>query len=590
MRTPCVPLQKRRAARVFSLLRFTNGYRVPLVLGPVMVILEVLFEVMIPFLMSRIIDVGIANSDLQYIVRMGLYMIGLALISLVCGAVAARFSAKATMGFAKNLRKGLFEKVQEYSFMNIDRFSTSSLVMRLTTDVSTLQNAFLMMIRTLVRAPVMLVAATFMAFSINSRLVSIFLIAIPVLAVALGIIMKLAFPRFQSLLRIYDDMNASVQENLIGIRVVKSFVRSDHEKKKFSASSLDVLKAGVRAESLVITNFPIMMLIMYSCIIAIMWFGGNMIISGSMLTGQLISFISYVSQILISLMMISMVFVMLVLSRASIQRIREVFNEKIDITDDDADPSVTPEDGSVDFENVTFSYKKGQTPNVLQDISLHISSGETIGLIGGTGSSKSTLVSLIPRLYDATEGVVKVGGHDVKDYKIETLRDSVSVVLQKNVLFSGTIKDNLRWGNEHATDEEIAEACRAAAADEFIRSFPNGYETDLGQGGVNVSGGQKQRLCIARALLKKPKVIILDDSTSAVDTATDQQIQEAFREKLDHVTTIIIAQRISSVMHADRIIVMDDGRINDIGTHEELLKRNTIYQEVYTSQMKGAIA
>lgn len=561
-------------------------YKWSTIFAPLSIIAEVLLEITIPVLMSRIVDNGIPNKDLAYIVKIGLLMVIMAIAGMCAGALSSRLAAKASMGFASELRSGLFKSVQRFSFSNVDRFSSASLVTRLTTDVTNAQNAFQMCIRMLVRAPVMLVGATIMAFSINSSLVSVFLITIPILAATLFIITKMAHPRFIAMLKKYDGLNSTVQENLISIRVVKSFVRSAYEKDKFKNANDGLMNASLRAEKVVIFNMPIMQLSVYACIIAILWFGGNMIAAGNMETGELISFISYVTQILMSLMTICMVFTNIVISRASLSRIIEVLNEQPDIKDS-AKEDIPVNDGSIEFKNVTFSYYSTAEEVNLKNINVKIHSGETIGIIGGTGSAKSTLVQLIPRLYDADEGEVLVGGRNVRDYKLKTLRSSVAMVLQKNVLFSGTIKENLRWGNAQATDEEIEAACKAACAHDFITSFPNGYETELGQGGVNVSGGQKQRLCIARALLCKPKILILDDSTSAVDTATDARIRDALKTALKGATKLIIAQRITSVCEADRIIVMDDGRISDIGTHEELLKRNEIYREVYTSQQKG---
>lgn len=563
-------------------------YKKYAILTPVIIIGEVLMEIMIPFVMAKILDVGInGDGGIPYIIKMGIVMLLMAAFSLICGALAGKFAATAGMGFAKNVRKELFNKIQDFSFKNVDKFSTASLVTRLTTDVTNTQNAFMMIIRTAVRAPMMMIGATIMAVTINLRLSVIFFIAIPFLGIALFLIGYHAHPRFQKMLKKYDAMNASVQENLIGIRVVKAFVREKHENKKFEASADDVRKAQLFAEKLVILNNPIMQLTMYASIVAIFWFGGNMIIGGTMETGQLTSFLTYVTQILMSLMMISFIFIMCIISRASIARISEVLNEQPDICDGSG-KDVFVGDGSIKFENVSFSYVNDESNCALTDINLEIKSGETIGIIGGTGSSKTSLVQLIPRLYDTTSGTVYVGGHDVKEYSLEHLRDEVAMVLQKNVLFSGTIKENLKWGNENADDDEIIDACKSAQAHDFIMSFPDGYDTDLGQGGVNVSGGQKQRLCIARALLKKPKIIILDDSTSAVDTATDSKIRQAFREKLADTTTIIIAQRISSVSDADKIIVLDDGRISGIGTHEQLIESNEIYREVYESQQKGS--
>ncbi len=569
-----------------TLLPYMKKYKWSTIFAPLSIIAEVLLEITIPVLMSRIVDNGIPNKDLAYIVKIGLLMVIMAIAGMCAGALSSRLAAKASMGFASELRSGLFKSVQRFSFSNVDRFSSASLVTRLTTDVTNAQNAFQMCIRMLVRAPVMLVGATIMAFSINSSLVSVFLITIPILAATLFIITKMAHPRFIAMLKKYDGLNSTVQENLISIRVVKSFVRSAYEKDKFKNANDGLMNASLRAEKVVIFNMPIMQLSVYACIIAILWFGGNMIAAGNMETGELISFINYVTQILMSLMTICMVFTNIVISRASLSRIIEVLNEQPDIKDS-AKEDIPVNDGSIEFKNVTFSYYSTAEEVNLKNINVKIHSGETIGIIGGTGSAKSTLVQLIPRLYDADEGEVLVGGRNVRDYKLKTLRSSVAMVLQKNVLFSGTIKENLRWGNAQATDEEIEAACKAACAHDFITSFPNGYETELGQGGVNVSGGQKQRLCIARALLCKPKILILDDSTSAVDTATDARIRDALKTALKGATKLIIAQRIASVCEADRIIVMDDGRISDIGTHEELLKRNEIYREVYTSQQKG---
>ncbi|WP_244833866.1 ABC transporter ATP-binding protein [Clostridium sp. BJN0001] len=563
-------------------------YRRYALLTPVVMIGEVVMEVALPFIMARIIDVGIQNKDITYITKMGILMIVMALLSLTFGALAARFSAIAGTGFSNGVRKKLFYKIQEFSFSNVDKFSTPSLVTRLTTDVTNLQNAFMMVIRIMVRAPMMLVCAIFMSIYINARLSLIFFVAVPILGVAFYFISKGAFPRFKSMLKKYDKMNARVQENLVAIRVVKAFVREDYEIKKFNFSADEVRKAQLRAEKIIIFNMPIMQLVMYGCMIAVSWFGGNLIISQNMQTGQLMSFISYVTQILMSLMMISMIFVMLVLTRASVSRIIEIFDEEVDIKNNIKNPKKEVKNGSISFENVTFKYTKESENVALSNINLDIKSGETIGIIGETGSSKSTLVQLISRLYDVNEGKILVGGVDVRDYDTECLRNSVATVLQKNVLFSGTIIDNLRWGNENATEEEVINACKDADAHNFIMGFPNKYKTDLGQGGVNLSGGQKQRLCIARALLKKPKIIIMDDSTSAVDTNTDSNIRKALRKNLKGTTTIIIAQRISSISECDRIVMMSDGKIDQIGTHKELLKNNMIYKEIYDSQQKGA--
>lgn len=570
-----------------KLLSYVGKYQKQAILSPVAILGEVAMEVMIPLVMESIIDDGIKEGNIKHVALMGTLMVGMALVSLFFGAIAGRLSAVGAVGFAKNLRSALFRKVQSFSFANVDKFSTASLTTRLTTDVTNVQMSFMMFIRTAVRAPMMLIFALIMAINANARLSVVFLCAIPVLGTAIALIMTKAHPRFKAMLTLYDNMNARVQENLIGIRTVKAFVREDYEKKKFSDSTEAVRNAQVRAEKLVILTMPFMQMCMYLSIVAILFFGGKMIIGGDMLTGELTQFITYVGQILMSLMMLSFMFMMFVISRASIQRIYEVLTEEADIVSPE-NAATDVADGSVSFKNVSFSYFKDMNNLALDKINIDIKSGETVGIIGGTGSSKTSLVQLIPRLYDATDGEVLVGGINVREYDLDALRNNVAMVLQKNVLFSGTIKENLKWGNENATDEEIIEACKQACAHDFITSFPNGYEQDLGQGGVNVSGGQKQRLCIARALLKKPKILILDDSTSAVDTATDASIRKAFRENLGDVTTFIIAQRISSVQDADRIIVMDDGKITDVGTHEQLLEKSSIYREVYESQQKGS--
>lgn len=570
-----------------KLMPCVGRYKVYAVLAPIMMLIEVAMEVLLPIVMKEIIDNGISAQNTEYCLRMGLLMIGMSLFSMLGGALSGKFAAIAGTGFAKGVRKSLFEKIQDFSFYNVDRYSTASLVTRLTTDVTNTQMAFMTVIRILVRGPAMLIFATAMAITINARMSLIFAVAIPVLAVSLFFIMTKAHPRFKIMLKKYDNLNSTVQEDLVAIHTVKSFVREDYENKKFMDCSEEVRKTQVHAEKLIILNGPIMQLCMYGCMIAVFFFGANLTINGMMTTGDITSFITYIMQILMSLMMIAMSLVQVVLSRASMSRIVEVIDEKIDIDDTSADPSLKPMDGSVVFNDVKFGYSKNAGNLVFNGIDFSIKSGETVGIIGGTGSAKSTLVQLIPRLYDVCGGSVVVGGHDVREYKLRNLRDDVAMVLQKNVLFSGTILENLRWGNENATMEQVIEAAKAAEAHDFIMSFPKGYDTDLGQGGVNVSGGQKQRLCIARALLKNPKIIILDDSTSAVDTATDARIRAAFRKNLKHITTIIIAQRISSVSDADKIIVMDDGKIDGIGTHDELMKSNEIYREVYASQMKG---
>lgn len=571
------------------ILACVGEYKKYAILTPLVMIGEVIMEILIPFVMASMIDKGIlGEGGISYIVKMGALMVVMALISLNFGRMGAKYGAKAGMGFAKNLRGTMFDKVQDFSFSNVDKFQTSSLITRLTTDVTNTQNAFMMVIRMAARAPVMLVGATIMAVLINKSLSVVFLIAIPVLGVALGLIMSNAHPRFVKMLSLYDRMNNDVQENLTGIRVVKAFVREPLETKKFEASADAVRKAQVFAEKLIILNGPVMQLSMYGCMIAILWFGGNMVIDGRFELGQLSSFINYIGQILNSLMMISMIFIMMIISRASMTRIYEVLEEEIDLSDEGSDKELALEEGSIEFRNVAFSYARDKENLTLSNVNFTIKSGETIGIIGGTGSSKTTLVQLIPRLYDVLEGEIYLGGHDVKEYTLEHLRSEVAMVLQKNVLFSGSILENLRWGNKKATREEIEEACKAAQAHDFIMSFPEGYETQLGQGGVNVSGGQKQRLCIARALLKKPKIIILDDSTSAVDTATDKKIREALKDKLNGTTTIIIAQRISSVSDADRVLVLEDGAVDAFDTPAALMENNEIYKEVYESQQKGA--
>ena len=573
-----------------KLTPFIQGYWLRSALASATVICEVLIEVYIPYLMADIINIGIANGDVSFIFRRGLLMIAMACLSLSMGALSGWFAADASAGFAKNLRAGLFRKVQGFSFANVDKFSTASLVTRLTTDVTNVQQSFMMVIRTLVRAPLMLIAATVMAVRLNAELATVFAFAIPLLGAFIIILGSKALPRFKAMLKKYDGLNAEVQENLIAIRVVKAFVREKHENERFTSSAEAVREAQAKAERLLVLGMPVSQYALYLCMIAVCYIGGHLIVAGDMLTGDLMSFISYVSQILSSLLMVSMMFVSLTMTRASMTRILEVLDEQNDITDDDASASLSVPDGSIEFRDVCFSYAKDPNNLTLSHINLKIRCGETIGIIGGTGSAKSSLVQLIPRLYDVLSGSVLVGGHDVREYKIKALRDSVSMVLQKNVLFSGTIRDNLRWGDKDATQEEIEAACRAAQAHDFIMSFPNGYDTDLGQGGVNVSGGQKQRLCIARALLKHPKVVILDDSTSAVDTATDASIRRALHEEFSHITTLIIAQRVASVMNADKIIILDEGRIADMGTHDELMARSAIYREIYTSQMKGAEA
>ena len=560
-------------------------------MSPVVMIGEVVMEVIIPFIMAKIIDDGIGanggQGDLQFVIRYGLIMIGCACISLVCGVLGTVSSTYGAQGFAYTLRNRLFNKIQNFSFANIDKFSTASLITRLTTDVNMAQNVYRMLIHMCVRSPFMLIAGTIMAFKINARMAILFLIAIPIIAVGVLIISSIAHPRFEKMMKKFDGLNATIQENLVGIRIVKAYVRGEYEEEKFTNAAADVKNAQVRAEKVIIFSMPLMQLVMYISMIAVMWFGGKQVVAGTMLSGELISFFTYVTQVLSSLMMLGMVFVSIIMVKASNKRIIEVLDEVPDLTNP-ANPVMTVADGSVEFDNVSFSYNKKADNCILRDINLKIKSGQVVGIIGGTGSSKTSLVSLLPRLYDVFSGSVKIGGRDVRDYDLSALRDSVAMVLQKNVLFSGTIKENLRWGNPDATDEEIKAACRAADADNFVSSFPDGYETMLGQGGVNVSGGQKQRLCIARALLKSPKILILDDSTSAVDTATETRIRTALRDLAPQTTKIIIAQRISSVKDADIIFVLDDGVLSGSGTHEELLAKNEIYREVFESQQQGS--
>ena len=571
-----------------KLASYIKEYKKASILTPVFVILEVVMEVIIPMLMSKIIDIGIPNKDIKYILEIGIFLTISAIMSLVFGMLSGRFAAKASSGFAKNLRQGMFYKIQEFSFEDIDKFSTSSLITRLTTDVTNVQMAFMMIIRILVRGPVMLIAALFMAFSIDARLSCVFLVAIPILGVALFYIAIKAHPNFEKVFKKYDKLNEVVQENVSGIRVVKAYANEEHEEKKFGDVNNEVYNYFKKAEKIVAFNSPIMQFVVYFSVLIISWLGAKFIIGGTFQTGELSSLITYAWQILMSLMMLSMVFVMIIISQSSAERIVEVLDQEPSIKNK-KNAIKTIKDGSITFEHVSFAYSDEKDPNkfALRDINLEIKSGETIGIIGGTGSSKSSLVQLIPRLYDATKGTVKVGGVNVKDYDMESLRDSVSMVLQKNVLFSGTIAENLRKKKKNADDEELEKASKLAQADGFVQEFPEKYETYIDQGGTNVSGGQRQRLCIARALLKKPKILILDDSTSAVDTKTDSYIRRAFREEIPNTTKIIIAQRVTSVEDCDRIIVMHEGKINGIGTSEELLKTNKIYQEVYNSQMKG---
>lgn len=585
-------------------------YKVPTIFTSLLVACEVLFEVFIPLIMAQIVNVGMDTTidsftftielgkidwvwftladRKMFILACGGLMVAMALVSLFFGFMSGRLAAKASTGFAKNLRKKLFYKIENFSFANLDRFNTASLVTRLTTDVTNIQMSYQVVFRMLVRSPVMLILAICMAISISPDLSIIFAVALPILLIGIIVGIKVVFPRFEKMLHKYDDMNESTQENLIGIRAVKAFVREENEIAKFKKVSSTVQKLQLSAERIIVIMFPFMQILVYACLICVAWFGGNDIIVGKMQLGDFTAFLSYIMQILMSLMMVAMGFMTIVMSRASLDRIVEVLDEKIDIEDGENAQDIQVADGSIDFDNVDFSYSKSADVLNLENIDLHIKSGETIGIIGGTGSAKTTLVQLIPRLYDVLDGEVRVGGVNVKDYKLDNLRSAVGMVLQKNVLFSGTIKQNLLWGNPKATDEEVEHAAKAAQAHDFIMSFPDGYQTELGQGGVNVSGGQKQRLCIARALLKHPKIMILDDSTSAVDTATDAKIRSGLKSEFGDTTVIIIAQRISSVENADRIIVMNDGKIDAIGTHEELIATNEIYQDVYNSQKKGS--
>lgn len=563
-------------------------YKKPAILTPIFVSLEVIMEVIIPLLMVELIDKGIEAGNMNEIVKIGMALVVIAILSLIFGVLAGMFAAKASTGFACNLRHDMYYNVQNFSFKNIDKFSTSSIITRLTTDVTNVQNAFQMITRIAVRCPLMLIFSLAMAFSINKQVSLVFLCAVPVLALGLFFIMTNAHPIFERVFKTYDKLNNVVEENLRGIRVVKSYVREDFEIAKFNDVSGNIYKDFVKAEKLIALNSPLMQFVMYSSMLLISWVGAKLIVTSTMTTGDLMGLITYAMQILISLMMLSMVLVMLVISKASAERIVEILEEKSDIYSPE-NAVMEVNDGSVIFKNVSFSYSDKKKKLCLSNIDLDIKSGETVGIIGGTGSSKTTLVQLIPRLYDATTGEVLVGGVNVKKYDLDVLRNSVAMVLQKNVLFSGTIKENLRWGNEEATDEELVRACKLAQADDFINSFPNKYDTYIEQGGNNVSGGQKQRLCIARALLKKPKILILDDSTSAVDTKTDALIRKAFAEEIPDTTKFIIAQRISSIADADKIIVLDDGKIVASGTHEELLNSCEIYKEVYTSQTKGGV-
>ena len=571
-----------------SILRCTRKYLGYILLAPICIMLEVLLEVNIPRVMTAMVDIGIPSGELSQVVSFGLQMILMSLLALLAGCLSTFFSSKGGIGFGSELRKAIFHKVQEFSFENIDYYQQSSLITRLTTDVEYIQGGMMMATRIFVRAPFMMVAAMIVAFRINARLVRIFYYAIPVLLVLIVVVGYFAIPLFRKMMTEYDSLNQTVQEDLTNIRVVKSFVRSDYEKKRFSVTNRNLMESSIRIELIMSMMSPVMSLVIYFVTAAILWYGGQMIISETMTTGELISFISYIMQILMGLLMIAMIFINLVQMRGSINRISEVLNTEVQLTDGPEDWKV--EEGSVEFKHVDFAYNAAADEKVLKDVSFRINAGETIGIIGGTGSGKSTLVNLIPRLYDVTDGCVEISGHDVREYKLKNLRDDVAMVLQQNVLFSGSIRDNLRWGNQTASDEEIEEACRHAQAHDFIMSFPDQYDTDLGQGGVNLSGGQKQRLCIARALLRKPKIVILDDSTSAVDTATDSSIRKALRQQLKGTTTIIIAQRIASVLDADKVLVIDNGMVVDFDTPENLLKTNEIFKDVYNTQMKGVEA
>ncbi|WP_270418319.1 ABC transporter ATP-binding protein [Butyricicoccus sp. AM78-15b2TA] len=565
------------------LLKSVREFKKDALLTPFFVVLEVVMEVIIPLVMALLIDKGIDGQDMAAIWKYGIILVACAMLALVFGAAAGTFAARASTGFARNLRHDMYYNVQNFSFSNIDKFSTGSIVTRLTTDVTNVQNAFQMCTRIAVRCPVMLVFALFMAMKINSRMALVFLAVLPILAIGMGILMKVVGPVFERAFKIYDRMNTVVQENVRGIRVVKTYVREDHETEKFEGVSGMLYRTFSKAQKTMAGVMPLMQFCMYACMLLISWFGARLIVGGSMTTGELTSMFSYAMQILMSLMMVAMVFVMITMAKASAERVAEILDEQPDLHNP-ANPIHEVKDGAIEFDDVSFSYKGDERKLALKNVNLHIKAGQTVGILGGTGSAKSTLVQLIPRLYDTTHGTVKVGGVDVRDYDIEALRDQVAMVLQKNVLFSGTIKENLRWGDENASDAELERVCRLAQADEFIQQMPDKYDTHIEQGGSNVSGGQKQRLCIARALLKKPKILILDDSTSAVDTKTDALIRKAFAEEIPDTTKIIIAQRVSSVQDADQIVILDGGTVQAVGTHDELLAANTIYQEIYNQQ------
>ena len=598
-------MKVKKKSGISNLIPNIKGYWLPTILTPVFIIFEVMLEVFIPMLMAAIVDGGlngkeefifcdifrsvlgaetVANQG-KFIFILGGLMIISSLLSLTFGVLAARTAAVASMGFAKNLRRSIFNKVQDFSFANTDKFSTPSLIMRATTDVNNVGNIFQQLIRGLVRSPIMMVLAAVMAFQIDGTLPYIFVLAIPLLAATLVLMARIGFPRFRAMLKAYDKMNGSVQENLIASRVVKAYVREDYEKEKFEESNLKLRKLQIRANRLFSYANPIQMVVMWGCAVLLWIFGGTKVMAGGLGVGELVSLITYNTQIISSLAMVTFMIMGVSMTRASLGRINEILDEEIDIKDE-GNPDLTVENGGIDFENVSFSYAKSPDNLTLHDINLHIAPGETVGIVGGTGEGKSTLVQLIPRFYDILGGSLKIAGRDIKEYSLYALREGISMVLQKNMLFSGTIADNLRWGNADASDEEMQRAAKAAQAHDFVMNFPDGYQTELGQGGVNVSGGQKQRLCIARALLKKPKILILDDSTSAVDTATDERIREALKNEMPGTTKIIIAQRIASVIGADKIVVMDKGTISDVGTHDELMQRSEIYREVYSSQME----
>ena len=562
------------------------GFRKDSILTPCYMALEVAMEMVIPLMMASIIDNGVEAGNINHIYKMGIYMVIVAAIGLFAGLMGGRHGSRASAGLARNLRRAMYDNIQTFSFANIDKFSTAGLVTRMTTDVTNIQNAYQMILRMCIRSIISFVVAMCMAFFISPKLASVYLVAVVVLGCILGMIVPKAMKYFSQVFPKYDDLNASVQENVSAIRVVKAFVREDYERERFSKASNALYGMFVKAEAIVALNGPIMQTTIYSCILLISWIGAKMVVNSSLATGELMSLFAYCMNILMSLMILSVMFVMITLSIESAKRIAEVLNEESTLTNPE-NPVMEVKDGSISFEHVKFTYHESAEEPVLKDINLNIHSGETIGIIGGTGSSKTTFANMISRIYDVTEGIVKVGGRDVREYDLETLRNEVAVVLQQNVLFSGTILDNLRWGDANATEEECIRACELACADEFIRSFPDGYNTYIEQGGTNVSGGQKQRLCIARALLKKPKILILDDSTSAVDTATDARIRKAFKEEIPNTTKIIIAQRISSVEQADRIIVMEDGAVDGFGTHEKLLATNEIYKDIYESQTSG---